>query len=161
MNKTYRVKYNHHTGTYVAVAEITTACGKSSHSVKALAPLSLVAKLVGNTLMAPVKQLGHVKAVLFSIGVLTSMAMPMAHASWSNGSGGGGSGSNNFAVVGTDAIAMGTGSAVGTGRAAAMGTRAAAYGYAANAYGQAASAYGANSIANGTSSVAVGDHAQA
>ena len=28
MNKTYRIKYNQHTGVYVAVAEISTARGK-------------------------------------------------------------------------------------------------------------------------------------
>ena len=32
MNKTYRVKYDQHTGTYVAVAEISVAHGKSSGS---------------------------------------------------------------------------------------------------------------------------------
>ena len=32
MNKTYRIKYNQHTGAYVAVAEISTARGKSGGS---------------------------------------------------------------------------------------------------------------------------------
>ena len=39
MNKTYRIIFNQHTGTYVAVAEFTHARGKASRGTKLLAPV--------------------------------------------------------------------------------------------------------------------------
>ena len=41
MNKTYRIIYNHHTGTYVAVAENTHARGKASRSGKVLSSVAV------------------------------------------------------------------------------------------------------------------------
>ena len=41
MNKTYRIIYNHHTGTYVAVAENTHARGKASRSGKVLSTVAM------------------------------------------------------------------------------------------------------------------------
>ena len=46
MNKTYRIKYNQHTGAYVAVAEISTARGKSGGSGRLVAAALLAAGLV-------------------------------------------------------------------------------------------------------------------
>ena len=43
MNKTYRIKYNQHTGAYVAVAEISTARGKSGGSGRLVAAALLAA----------------------------------------------------------------------------------------------------------------------
>ena len=45
MNKTYRIKYNQHTGAYVAVAEISTARGKSGGSSRLVAAALLAAGL--------------------------------------------------------------------------------------------------------------------
>ena len=45
MNKTYRIIYNHHTGTYVAVAENTHARGKASRSGKVLSTVAVGAVL--------------------------------------------------------------------------------------------------------------------
>lgn len=45
MNKTYRIKYNQHTGAYVAVAEISTARGKSGGSGRLVAAALLAAGL--------------------------------------------------------------------------------------------------------------------
>ncbi|UOO88610.1 ESPR domain-containing protein [Vitreoscilla massiliensis] len=48
MNRTYRVVYNHSTGTYVAVAENTTARKKSSTTVKTvIAALSVPVMVMG------------------------------------------------------------------------------------------------------------------
>ena len=48
MNRTYRVVYNHSTGTYVAVAENTTVRKKSSTTVKAIVTaLSMSAVMMG------------------------------------------------------------------------------------------------------------------
>lgn len=41
MNKTYRIIYNQHTGTYVAVAENTHARGKASRSGKVLSSVAV------------------------------------------------------------------------------------------------------------------------
>lgn len=45
MNKTYRIKYNQHTGVYVAVAEISTARGKSGGSGRLVAAALLASGL--------------------------------------------------------------------------------------------------------------------
>ena len=45
MNKTYRIIYNHHTGTYVAVAENTHARGKTSRAGKVLNTVAVGAAL--------------------------------------------------------------------------------------------------------------------
>ena len=52
MNKTYRVKYNQHTGTYVAVAEISVAHGKSSGSGRLVAA-ALLASGLGMAVFSP------------------------------------------------------------------------------------------------------------
>ena len=45
MNKTYRIIYNQHTGTYVAVAENTHARGKASRASKVLSSVAVGAVL--------------------------------------------------------------------------------------------------------------------
>ena len=52
MNKTYRIKYNQHTGAYVAVAEISTARGKSGGSGRLVAAALLAAGLSLNSGLA-------------------------------------------------------------------------------------------------------------
>ncbi len=52
MNKTYRVKFNQHTGTYVAVAEISVAHGKSSGSGRLVAA-ALLASGLGMAVFSP------------------------------------------------------------------------------------------------------------
>ena len=52
MNKTYRIIYNHHTGTYVAVAENTHARGKASRAGKALSTVAVGAVLALSSMNA-------------------------------------------------------------------------------------------------------------
>ena len=52
MNKTYRIIYNHHTGTYVAVAENTHARGKASRAGKVLNTVAVGAVLALSSMNA-------------------------------------------------------------------------------------------------------------
>ena len=79
MNKAYKVVFNETTGTYVAVAEIVSAHGKTSSShpnstVLAQAPQSVTGRFMGKMMMAV-------------LGLTTALAMPLAHASYTAGSG--------------------------------------------------------------------------
>ena len=52
MNKTYRIIYNHHTGTYVAVAEYARARGKSNRAGKVLGTLAVGTSLALSSMSA-------------------------------------------------------------------------------------------------------------
>ena len=122
MNKAYKVVYNESTGTYVAVSEIETSKGKSIQSQ--------VDSVHAAPNKRPVKRLlTFTQFSLTLLGVFTSLAMPMAHASWfagANGTGGAAYGSGS-----STSIAIGSGTTAAT-KADAAGTNSIAIGSAAN-----------------------------
>ena len=189
MNKTYRVKFNHHTNTYVAVAEISTARGKSGGSGRLVAAALLAAGLSLNSglAMADVwadagtSAAGVPEGV--AIGALNctngansqivygdngntySQGYPAGatfSSTWLAGNGGIAIGSSCDNVT----IALENGTAIGNGAAAAnsavaLGTLALAQQPGTIAVGDHAQALGPTSIAIGSNSEAKGDSAVA
>ena len=101
MNKAYKVVYNESTGTYVAVSEIETSKGKSIQSQ--------VDSVHAAPNKRPVKRLlTFTQFSLTLLGVFTSLAMPMAHASWVSGNGS--TGSTAYGAASSTGIAIGSGS---------------------------------------------------
>ena len=113
MNKAYKVVFNEITGTYVAVAEIVSARGKASSAQENTTSITAVPASVTGRFMG--------KVMMALLGLTTALAMPLAHASWSNnGNGGGSSPSNAFASTSSTGIGIGS-DTTAAGKASAGG----------------------------------------
>ena len=129
MNKAYKVIYNETTGTYVAVAEIATSHTKSDATIVTTATNPQHTGPTGLRLKK--MALSHLSVA--ALGVFTMMAMPAAHASWTNGSFGQNNGNNSIAIGsgsgsgqqaitnGDNAIAIGSGAKTNWSNSVAIG----------------------------------------
>ena len=184
MNKTYRIKYNQHTGAYVAVAEISTARGKSGGSGRLVAAALLAAGLSISSTAAwadpwgtgagaswnPSVTEGVVEGTWGCNNAATSQTVydangnPFAKSYPANSGHEGAWLEGNRGVVlggGCDNVAVAMQDAVAIGNGAAASVNAVAMGNMALAQGKNSVAIGANALALGDYAVAQGDAANA
>ena len=160
MNKTYRIIYNHHTGTYVAVAENTHARGKTSRAGKVLNTVAVGAALALSSMsaMAAVETYGSAggnPAVSSGIGIGGSCTAG-TYSAWVEAEGGLAIGSDCSA----QAMAMQQ-NAISIGNGTYSGENAVALGRFANAAQANSVAIGNQSQALEINSVAIGNAALA
>ena len=167
MNKTYRIIFNQHTGTYVAVAEFTHARGKASRGTKLLAPVVAAA---GVLLMSGLAQAapattggaGSDPSVSdgFAAGTICSSPLPYPPQTIYDASGlpitVNYDGVSSGFLAGNNSLAIGTGCltpTIAAENAVAMGNGATA--------SKGAVAIGTNALASFPNTVAIGTNAQA
>ena len=179
MNKTYRIIYNHHTGTYVAVAENTHARGKASRAGKVLNTVAVGAVLALSSMNAAAVETygnggGNSNATGMAIGG-DGVCAPSTQAGQvvydAQGNPFSSTGNNQLAwVEGNGGLAIGTGcyaqtvalqNAVAAGNGASAGENAVAIGTLALAEKNSSVAIGNGSQAFNTNSVAIGVAAKA